>query len=226
MRIGFISDIHGNLEALEVALSALKKLKPDRLYCLGDIVGYGASPNECVERVRQICDATVLGNHDAALTKHTKIQYFNSYAQEAIIWTQRVITEENLTFLRELPLTRSLDGILLVHSTPQDPAHWDYIFSPREAKKHFETMDESIAFIGHSHIPAEFKDEKTGKRIINVGAVGQPRDSDPRLSCGLYDTTTGTFKWIREVYPVEIAAAKTRKEGLPEFLAQRLFQGM
>ena len=99
MRIGFISDIHGNLEALEAALRSLEKYQPDKLYCLGDIVGYGANPNECVERVRQTCQAVVLGNHDAALIRHTGIQYFNSYAQEAIVWTLRIIKEENTAYL-------------------------------------------------------------------------------------------------------------------------------
>jgi len=226
MRIGFISDIHGNMEALEVALAAIEKRQPDRLYCLGDIVGYGANPNECIERVRQSCQIVVLGNHDAALIGHTSIQYFNSYAQEAITWASRVITEENLAFLRAMPLALSSDGLLLVHATPRDPAHWDYIFSQKEAQRHFEVMEESVAFIGHSHIPAEFRDETTGKRIINIGSVGQPRDGDARLSCGLFETEAGTFQWIREVYPVQDAAAKIRRAGLPEFLAQRLSLGM
>jgi putative phosphoesterase len=226
MRIGFISDIHGNLEALEVALDAMKKRTPDRLYCLGDLVGYGANPNECIERVRRNCQIAVLGNHDAAAIGHTSIQYFNSYAQEAITWTSRVITEENLAYLRAMPLAISTGDVLLVHATPRDPAHWDYIFSQKEAQRHFKEMDEPVAFIGHSHIPAEFKDETSGKRIINIGSVGQPRDGDPRLSCGLYDTDTGTFQWIREVYPVQDAVSKIRQAGLPEFLAQRLTMGM
>jgi putative phosphoesterase len=226
MRIGFISDIHGNLEALDVALATLGRHHPDTLYCLGDIVGYGANPNECIERVRQACNAVILGNHDAALIGHTGIQYFNSYAQEAINWTSRVITEENLAFLRAIPLALSLHGVLLVHATPRDPANWDYIFSPREAQHHFEIMEEPIAFIGHSHIPAEFHEEKTGKRIINVGSVGQPRDGDSRLSCGIFETETGTFQWVREVYRVQDAADKIRRAGLPEFLAQRLSLGM
>jgi len=226
MLIGFISDIHGNLEALEVALTALEKRRPHHLYCLGDIVGYGANPNECVERVRETCKAVILGNHDAALIGHTGIQYFNSYAQEAIVWTARMISEENLAFLRKVPLTLSIDDMLLVHATPDDPPHWDYIFSQKEAQRHYHVMKEPIAFIGHSHIPAEFKDNASGKRIINVGSVGQPRDGDPRLSCGLFETDTGTFDWIREVYPVQDTAAKIRHAGLPEFLAQRLLVGM
>jgi diadenosine tetraphosphatase ApaH/serine/threonine PP2A family protein phosphatase len=119
-----------------------------------------------------------------------------------------------------------LDGLLLVHATPRDPARWDYIFSQKEAQRHFEVMEEPVAFIGHSHIPAEFRDETTGKRIINIGSVGQPRDGDARLSCGLFETEAGTFQWIREVYPVQDAAAKIRRAGLPEFLAQRLLLGM
>ena len=226
MRIGFISDIHANLEALEAALRALEKHQLDKLYCLGDIVGYGANPNECIERVRETCQAVVLGNHDAALIRHTGIQHFNSYAQEAIGWTLRIIKEENMAYLKAAPISQTLDGILLVHSTPLEPDNWNYIFSQKEAQAHFDVMDTDIAFIGHSHIPIEFKDDKTGRRIINVGSVGQPRDGDSRFCCGLYETDSGTFQWIRDVYPVENAAEKIRQAGLPEFLAQRLQLGM
>ncbi len=227
MRIGIISDIHSNLEALEVMLKRLAAEKADSIYCLGDIVGYGANPNECVERVREVCPVSILGNHDAACTGHTSTEYFNSYARSAIEWTGRVLSEDNLTYLKSLPLTHADNDLFLVHATPKEPAAWNYITSQAEARPHLDLLDHgTTAFIGHSHVPARFEDAAARKTIINVGSIGQPRDRDPRACCGLYDTATGTFDWIREVYPVQEAARKIRHAGLPEFLAVRLFIGM
>ena len=220
-------DIHSNLEALEVMLKRLSAEKVERIYCLGDIVGYGADPNECVERVRELSAVTVLGNHDAACTGHTSPDYFNSYARAAIEWTGRVLTSENLDFLKSLPLVHEDDSIFLVHSTPKEPAAWNYITSSSEAQPNLELLAPgTTCFIGHSHVPAQFNDEPGRKKIINVGSIGQPRDRDPRACCGLFDTATGTFEWLREVYPVQEAARKIRHAGLPEFLAVRLFIGM
>lgn len=227
MRVGIISDIHSNLEALEVMLKRLANENVERIYCLGDLVGYGANPNECIERVRDVCPVCVLGNHDAACTGHTSLDYFNSYARAAIEWTMRTLTEANLEYLRSLPLTLSEDGLFLVHATPKEPAAWNYISSQAEAETHFGTLEHgATAFIGHSHVPARFEQAQGKKKIINVGSIGQPRDRDPRACCGLYDTATGTFEWLREVYPVQEAARKIRHAGLPEFLAVRLFIGM
>jgi putative phosphoesterase len=226
VRIGIISDIHANLEALEVVLRRLESEKVERVYCLGDVVGYGASPNECVEKVRSLCHATVIGNHDDALVGRTSARYFNSYARAALDWTVRVITGENLAFLKSLPLTQVEDGLLLVHATPKDPSAWNYILHPEDSVAHFEVLPpKTVAFIGHSHIPVRFDDGK-GRSIVNVGSVGQPRDRDPRACCIVYDTVSGTLQWLREVYPIQEAARKIRAVNLPEFLAARLFIGM
>ena len=227
MRIGIISDIHSNLEALEVMLRKLEAEHVERIYCLGDIVGYGANPNECVEKVRTLCHACVLGNHDGALTGRTGIQYFNSYARSAIEWTARILTDENLAYLKSLPLRHEEGNVLLVHATPLEPEAWNYILRLDDAAADFEVMrEDQTAFIGHSHIPVRFDDPGNGKVIINVGSVGQPRDRDPRACCGVYETESGTFEWIREFYPVQEAARKIRQANLPEFLASRLFIGM
>ena len=227
MKIGIISDVHSNLEALEVMLKRLANEKVDRIFCLGDIVGYGANPNECIERVREVSAVCVLGNHDAACTGHTPPDYFNSYARAAIDWTMRVLSEENLEYLKFLPLTYTEDSMFLVHATPKEPAAWNYISTQAEAEAHFTALEHgTTAFIGHSHVPARFEHTVGKKKIINVGSIGQPRDRDPRSCCGLYDTKTGTFEWLREVYPVQEAARKIRHAGLPEFLAVRLFIGM
>ena len=227
MKIGIISDIHSNLEALDIMLKRLAAESVERIYCLGDIVGYGANPNECVERVRETCAISILGNHDAACTGHTSPDYFNSYARSAIEWTSRVLTEDNLTYLKSLPLTHEDNNLFLVHATLKEPAAWNYITNQAEAEVNLELLaPNTTCFIGHSHVPAEFHDGKGKKKIINVGSIGQPRDRDPRACCGLYDTATGTFEWLREVYPVQEAARKIRQANLPEFLAVRLFIGM
>ncbi len=227
MRIGIISDIHSNLEALEVVLRRLEAEKVDRIYCLGDIVGYGANPNECTDLVRTLCHAAVIGNHDDALLGRTSIQYFNPYARSAIEWTGRVFTDINLEYLKSLPMTYSDDSFLLVHATPDEPEKWNYILRPDDAEPHYKAMKNgTTAFIGHSHVALRFDDPVGNRAIINVGSVGQPRDRDPRSSFGIYDTDTGTYIGMREVYPVQEAAHKIRQANLPEFLAARLFIGM
>jgi len=226
LKIGIISDIHSNLEALEVVLRRLEHEGAETVYCLGDIVGYGANPNECVALIRQTCKACIVGNHDDALVGRTATHYFNSYAQAALDWTKRVITDENLEFLRSLPLTHAADSLFFVHATPADPTAWNYILRPDDAEPHFRVMAEkTTAFIGHSHIPAQF-DDSAGKCIINTGSVGQPRDRDQRACCALYDLQTKKMEWLREIYPVQEAARKIRAANLPEFLAARLFIGM
>jgi diadenosine tetraphosphatase ApaH/serine/threonine PP2A family protein phosphatase len=227
VKIGILSDIHSNLEALEVSLHRLDSEAVERLYCLGDIVGYGANPNECVEKIRTLCDVCVIGNHDDALIGHTSIQYFNSYARAAIEWTGRVLSDANREYLTSLPLRHQEDGLLMVHATPIEPEAWSYVLRPEEAAPQFQDMKNgTTAFIGHSHIPVRFDDIAAKKAIINVGSVGQPRDRDPRASCGMFDTESGTFAWFREVYPIQEAARKIRQANLPEFLAARLFIGM
>ena len=226
MKIGLISDVHGNLEALEVILRRLESERVDRIMCLGDIVGYGASPNECIEKVRAVCQTCIVGNHDDALIGRTSSRYFNSYAKAALDWTTRVISDSNLEYLRSLPMTHTEPGLLLVHATPSEPAAWNYVLHPEDAAAHFAVMPSgTTAFIGHSHIPARFEDRASRKVIINVGSVGQPRDRDARAACVIFDSESGTSTVVREVYPIQEAARKIRRANLPEFLAARLFIG-
>jgi diadenosine tetraphosphatase ApaH/serine/threonine PP2A family protein phosphatase len=227
LKIGIISDIHANLEALDVILHRLEAEKVDRIYCLGDIVGYGASPNECTERVQSLCHISIMGNHDHALIGGTSIQYFNSYARAAVEWTGRVMTDRNMGFLKSLPLAHSEGDLLLVHATPKEPAAWNYILRAEDAAPHFDVMPRRCtALIGHSHVPVRFDDADGEKAIINVGSIGQPRDRDPRAGCLIYDTETRAAEWVREAYPIQEAARKIRQANLPEFLAARLFIGM
>jgi diadenosine tetraphosphatase ApaH/serine/threonine PP2A family protein phosphatase len=226
LKIALISDIHSNLEALDTALQEISNREIDQIYCLGDIVGYGADPNACVDRIKSIVKRSITGNHDAAAVETTSIQYFNSYAQVAIRWTSAQLTEENQSYLKGLSLAFAESGIFCVHSTPTYPEKWNYIFSKEEAARHFDAFKESICFIGHSHIPAEFESRNGKRRIINIGSIGQPRDRDPRLSFVIYDTKRKDFERVRLEYDIEKAAAKIRAAGLPEFLAERLTWGI
>ncbi len=226
MKLGILSDIHGNLPALEAVLRDCEKQDLETLICLGDVVGYGASPNECCDLVRERCAACVMGNHDSALCEITPMQFFNAYARAAIEWSQARIEASHKQWLGTLPFTHTLADVLFVHATPKDPGAWNYIHNPDEAAVHFAVMSPGrTAFIGHSHIPAHFAGPE-GRRIINIGAVGQPRDRNPLASYLIYETDTGSFQWSRVQYDIQKAAQKIRDAGLPEFLASRLFIGM
>jgi diadenosine tetraphosphatase ApaH/serine/threonine PP2A family protein phosphatase len=226
LKVALISDIHSNLEALETALQEIDKRDIRHIYCLGDVVGYGADPNPCTDRIRQVAKETIAGNHDSAVVGLTSTHYFNSYAQAAILWTSRQLTETNRLFLKNLPMTCTDNGVYCVHATPTNPERWDYIFARTEAERHFQAFKEPICFIGHSHIPADFWSKDGTRRIVNIGSIGQPRDRDPRLSFVIYDVETGEVERVRLQYDVEKASEKIRKAGLPEFLAERLFWGM
>ncbi len=233
MRIAIISDIHSNLEALHTALKIIDKKNVDELVCLGDIVGYGANPNECAEIVRKRTPHVLLGNHDAAALDLSLTESFNRYARVAAEWTHETLTAENVNYLNNLPMTFVLDDLLFVHSSPYEPEEWHYILSPYDAKQNFLTFKQKICFVGHSHVPGVFcEDMKTQKikknlrYIINVGSVGQPRDGDWRLSFGIFDTKIWSYEHIRAEYEVKTAAEKILKNGLPRFLAERLLVGM
>jgi diadenosine tetraphosphatase ApaH/serine/threonine PP2A family protein phosphatase len=217
LKIALISDIHGNLPALENALSAIRQEKVDAVYCLGDIVGYGASPNECVALLRSASIPCILGNHDAAAIGDKSLEYMNPHARMAIEWTTETLTAEHLDFLRSLPLHREIeDLILLVHASPFYEHEWHYIFNVSDANKAFGACSHPVIFVN----PAD------GRRIINVGSVGQPRDRDPRLCFGIFDTRSSAFRHVRKEYPVDQASQKIIAAGLPPFLASRLESGI
>lgn len=240
MRYAIISDVHGNLEALQAAIKCLDSERVDEYICIGDIVGYGANPNECVEIVRDLTEKVVVGNHDHAAIGLTDIGYFNPYARRAAIWTGEILSSENRDYLVRLSYTLELDRELIVHASPDQPQDWGYILSLYDALIAFKHMELPICFIGHSHQPIAFEEEKglcrpiwddsfevgEDKRyIINVGSIGQPRDGDPRLSYCVYDTTENTVAIKRAMYDVDTAQEKIRRAGLPEILAFRLGLG-
>ena len=242
MRYAVFSDVHSNWEALESVLAYLEKLKYDKLVFLGDFVGYGANPNECLSLLREIVDHAVLGNHDFAILNLEEARYFNPYAREAIIWTKSVLHRDHLEYLRSLSLIKEIEGdIIVVHSTPIKPERWEYLLSVNEAILQFSKFEKKIALFGHSHIPGAFistgesVEVALGKELvikedfqylINPGSVGQPRNLDARASFGILDTDEGIFEWHRVEYDIRKAQEKIIKAGLPLFLAERLSRGV
>jgi diadenosine tetraphosphatase ApaH/serine/threonine PP2A family protein phosphatase len=244
LRTAFISDIHANLEALEVVLADIETQGIDRIVCLGDIVGYGPQPNECADLVRKRSEVTVVGNHDYAALGRIDTLGFNEYARAAADWTTRALSPDTVAFLSELPLTRILDGMLLVHASPLDPERWTYVLSYQEAERQFAAFQERLCFIGHSHLPVVIEENGVqinalnfadnvplrlhrGRRyMVNVGSVGQPRDRDPRSGYAWYDDEMDAAMLRRLEYPVGKVQEKILSAGLPHFLAQRLEEGM
>lgn len=251
MRIAIISDIHSNLEALQKTVEIISDRKPDRIICLGDIVGYGANPKECLELTRKISHHILMGNHDQASADVRCASDFSEHAQTAIFWMNKVLLPNEKEFLLSLPLSIKLDNINFVHSSPYQPQEWHYITRHSEASFNFGYFDNPVCFIGHSHVSAIFCEDfnayrnlgeplisdnknyfslkyqllREKKYIINVGSVGQPRDRDWRLSFGIFDTETLEYENIRSEYDVESAAKKIIDAKLPRYLADRILIG-
>ena len=236
----FLSDIHANLEALEAVLAAVDQRRPDRILCLGDVVGYGASPNECLDIVRERCPVVLLGNHDAAASGGPEAARFNVYARTAAEWTGRTLTRENREYLQKLPLTSPQGSFFCVHASPATPRDWEYLLDRFDAEPQFAYFTEPVCFIGHTHQPAVFMADPDGTRslpvgtlridparryIINVGSVGQPRDRDPRACFVVLREGSGELEYVRVPYDIEGAQARIRAAHLPEVLAARLSTG-
>ncbi len=241
MRYAIISDIHGNSDALETALSSIARRKAERIICLGDVVGYGASPNECIKLIREAAEVGLMGNHDSAVIGTTSIESFTRRAQISTEWTRDQLTEEGSQYIESLSMQWNHSGILAVHASPCEPENWTYILDSHSAGEAFRCFDEAICFIGHSHVPIRFLDDGTAgvalreetirldpetRSIVNVGSVGQPRDGDPRLSFAIFDSDRGTVQICREEYDIATASRKIIDAGLPEELGKRLFFGM
>lgn len=233
MRIAVISDVHSNLEALTSAFEAMESRRVDEVVCLGDTVGYGANPNECLGLIRARCSVILQGNHDAAAIDLSVANQFTLNAQLSAIWTLGALLEENKIFLRDLPQMKPQGDLLFSHASPFEPEEWHYVISEFDTREAFEAFTEKICFIGHSHIPVIFSGrekvpavERSGRFIVNVGSVGQPRDGNPHLSFGIFDTNAWSYENIRVGYDVEAAAQKIRKAGLPRSLAERLYKGL
>lgn len=240
MIVAVLSDVHSNLEALEAVLEDVHRAGAERIWCLGDIVGYGADPNPVVGRLRGEAQTAVAGNHDWAACGKMRLGYFNSAAAAAAEWTAQNLTPESRSWLSSLPLVQVEEGVRMVHASPSDPEAWLYVLSLGDAEGELETFQEPLCLIGHSHFPGAF--EKNGERVrysrahrleltednrylVNVGSVGQPRDGDPRAAYLLYDSSARTVEHRRVPYDIPAAQRKILAAGLPPFLATRLAQG-
>jgi diadenosine tetraphosphatase ApaH/serine/threonine PP2A family protein phosphatase len=238
--VAILSDIHGNLEALEAVLRDVAVARPDRIVCLGDFVGYGASPNECIARLRPMLEHAVAGNHDLAACGRLKLGYFNDAAAEAARWTDVSLTPEHREYLRALPFEARLPGALLVHASPAEPASWQYVLSPQDAAVEMAAYAEPLCFIGHSHYPGLFENDgrtvrytreadveiRPGRKyLVNVASVGQPRDGDPRAGWMLWDAGARRLRHRRLGYDIGAAGRRILEAGLPRFLADRLEWG-
>ncbi len=237
MAVAIISDVHGNIEALNEVFKYVDDKGIQSIYCLGDIVGYGPNPNECVELVSKRCLTVVIGNHDHAALGLTSTEYFNDFAKISTHWTTNNLAEENKSYLHSLDFTFSSDKFFAVHATPSAPTLWHYILSEMDAQHEFKYFDERICFIGHSHFPIIFNDrsgftrapkvklEPEDKFIVNVGSVGQPRDGNPKTCFCVYDDKENSIEFIRLDYEIDKTREKIIKAGLPVFLADRLKKG-
>ncbi len=242
MRIGLISDIHANYEALAAVLDVIVRLKVDKYICLGDLVGYGASPNEVMDLVRGLSEFTVMGNHDAAVAGQMDYQYYYDAAREVLRWTTESLTEANMDYLKNLPYFRILDGVCYVHGEPITPNEFNYLYTLDQAKNihGFYDMIQSVTFVGHSHLRRVFElspdevlelpDENLTLRpdrkyAIAIGSVGQPRDYDPRAGFVVWDSDTRRVEFYRVEYDIDRAAEKILNAGLPEYFATRLYSG-
>ncbi|MGC8926850.1 MAG: metallophosphoesterase family protein [Myxococcota bacterium] len=243
MKIGVISDIHANLEALEAVLRSLETDRVDKIVCLGDIVGYGASPRECCEIIMSVCDICVIGNHDAAIIDRMDYSYYYDAAHTVLDWTKTQLNDACKEYLKKLPYFVEFDGIMLCHGSPVDAQSFEYIFSIEQARTIIPYFDKlsPLTLIGHSHLfktfayienevndvlAQKFGLRKNYKYIISAGSVGQPRDYDPRAGYGIYDTEIRSFEIRRVEYDVQKASDKIKAAGLPQAFARRLEMGL
>jgi predicted phosphodiesterase len=246
MRIGIFSDIHANYEALSAVLEALKHDHIDEYHCLGDVVGYGGSPNECADVVRDIAKNTILGNHDAAVAGRMDYSYYYEAARNALNQHKDVLTPTNLAWLKTLPYSVRLReaDVDLCHGSPVRLEEFDYIFAPEQARECLPIFDEmaQLTLIGHSHLckvfalspphgveelPAvDLTLERGKKYVVSVGSVGQPRDYDNRASYVVFDGDTRRLMFKRIEYDIESAAQKVLEAKLERNFAHRLYIGV
>jgi diadenosine tetraphosphatase ApaH/serine/threonine PP2A family protein phosphatase len=244
VRIAVLSDIHSNLHALEAVLADLDRESPDELWCLGDVIGYGPRPNECIDLVRERAALSLCGNHDLAVLGTLDIAEFSGDAARAAQWTRGVLADPQREWLATLSPAAERDGAQLFHGSPRD-AVWDYVLSEDAASTSLMLTTAPVVMVGHSHIALAISanrsgseltgglaaggtDEDLGERrwLLNPGSVGQPRDGDPRAAWLLLDTDAGRASFRRVEYPIETTQTEMATAGLPPTLAARLAHGI
>lgn len=241
MRLALISDIHANLDALETVLEHIDSQKIDVIHCLGDVIGYGPEPAACIEKIDSTCKVKLLGNHEYVALGLLKKDNMNPSAKSSAEWTQSQLGDREISFMADYDLQTEEESCQLVHSSPFEPDKWHYLLSMHEAKRALESLDQSVCFFGHTHIPMVFSVETDGtirqrsgmdfkidpnkKYLINVGSVGQPRDDDPRACYVIFDTSENSATFNRIEYDVKKAQSKMIAAELPEMLIERLEVG-
>jgi len=239
MRYGIIADIHANLEGLQVVLADIKAQRCTHVVCLGDVVGYGANPKECLDIIRGMNIPVVKGNHDEYIGSSEDPEGFNDAAAEAVSWSRNQLTEDDRKWLRELKYFRLVANFSIVHATLDAPQRWGYVFEKLEAAASFTYQNTQVCFFGHTHVPvafirdtgvrggtySKFRVEPGKKYFVNVGSVGQPRDGISKAAYVVYDMIQQTIELRRLDYPIAEAQRKIRAAGLPERLADRLAVG-
>jgi len=239
MRYAVIADIHANLEAFEVVLADTKEQKCTHYCCLGDVVGYNANPKDCLDIVRTMGMPCVKGNHDEYCSSEEDLEGFNPHAAEAVNWTRKQLSPEDRKWLCDLKYVRLVASFTIVHATLDGPQRWGYVFDRLAAAASFTYQNSSVCFFGHTHVPvafvrdsmvrggtySKFKVEPGKKYFVNVGAVGQPRDGNPKAGYVIYDMDEGSIELRRLDYDIPKAQKKIMAAGLPQRLADRLAVG-
>ena len=241
MRVAVVSDIHGNLHALEAVLSAVDALAPDELWCLGDLVGYGPRPNECCRAVRERASVCLVGNHDLGVLGTIDLGEFSDEAATAAFWTRSILDEDARRFLGGLHPSGKAQGLELYHASPVDPV-WEYVLTEEAARAALDASEAPAVLVGHSHVAlaltpengeiagglapdgasAEFRERRF---LLNPGSVGQPRDGDPRAAFLVLDLDARRAEFHRVEYPIEYTQREIAAAGLPPVLGQRLAVG-
>jgi diadenosine tetraphosphatase ApaH/serine/threonine PP2A family protein phosphatase len=241
-RVAVISDVHANWQALEAVLASVDEERPDEIWCLGDLVGYGPRPNPCCAVVAERAALCLAGNHDLGVLGELDLEEFSPDAVASAVWTRKVLTPEARSYLERLEPKARRERVELFHASPRDPV-WDYVLSVEAAAATFELTEAPLVLVGHSHVPlalvldggrleggvapAETEADLSSARwIVNPGSVGQPRDGDPRAAWLLLDLGSQRASFRRVAYPVERTQAEIRERGLPDPLAERLARGV
>ena len=243
MRACVISDIHGNLHALEAVLEAIDDEAPDEIWCLGDLVGYGPRPNACCRLVAERADLCLAGNHDLAVLGRIDIDIFTQDAGESARWTASVLEENARAFLMPLEPAGGRLGIGLYHASPRDPV-WEYVLSDEVAEASLRLAAEQRILVGHSHVALTYRLNESGivgdlategtevdldgpdRVLLNPGSVGQPRDGDPRAAFLVLDLDARRARFRRVPYDIAATQTEIREHGLPDTLAGRLSDGL
>jgi predicted phosphodiesterase len=243
MRFGIISDIHANIQSLQACLERCEKEKVDEIICLGDVVGYGGSPNECCELLREYCTVVLLGNHDAATVGVMPDEYYYESARRVLFWSRKTLTEENFAWLYALPYShqRPEQDVAFYHAHPIRPSQFHYAVRTEEAEMLTRARAGFLThnFIGHSHLTTTY--EYAGKKVkditghyqfrdgckylVNVGSVGQPRDRNPDACFVVFDTDSKVMQHVRVAYDIPGAQQRIREAGHDDKFARRLATG-